>query len=151
MRQLFEAFVHNFYAREAHGASVRAAELRWDADPESARSAELLPVMKTDITVERGRRAWIIDTKYTARMLQAHPQGADRVRSEHLYQIFAYIKNAERLGGAFSSCEGILLYPSTGESLDVSYALPGHRIRVCTVDLNKGWKDIHSRLLSLIN
>ena len=46
--------------------------------------------------------------------------------------------------------EGILLYPTAGRSLDVSYRLHGHRVRVRTLNLNLPWTAIEDQMLSLL-
>ena len=68
-----------------------------------------------------------------------------KFRSEHLYQLAAYLQNLE------PGAEGILLYPTAGVAVDQSYTLHGHRVRVTTLDLNRPWPEIASTLLSRLD
>jgi len=100
------------------------------------------------VTLESASRRIILDTKYYASSLQSY-HGGNKVHSQHLYQLFAYLKN---LGPAKpgQTIEGILLYPTVDTSLDLRYTIHGYRVRVATVDLNAPWREIRGRLLALI-
>jgi 5-methylcytosine-specific restriction enzyme subunit McrC len=149
MRLVFQAFVRNFYRIEQDRFTVRPLQLNWDAKPETERAANLLPVMVTDIFLCADDRRIIVDTKYSASSLVEH-HGKKSVRSENLYQLFAYLKNAEARGPEFHATEGMLLYPAVNDSLCASFNIQGHRVTVATVDLNQPWPQIRTELLSLI-
>ncbi len=150
MRILFERFVRNFYRRELRDHLVRSDQLKWAAIPEGPSDAGLLPSMKTDITIESKTKIWIIDTKYYVEALQVW-HDTPKFKSDHLYQLFAYLKNAaETRGGLYVFAEGILLYPEKGQVLDHTYKIGQHRMRVCTVDLTADWGKIKDRLLVLV-
>ncbi len=151
MSLLFEAFVRNFYRRELGEFRVYRENIRWEVEMEGESDA-FLPIMTTDTCLEdkKGERKIIIETKFKKRVLSEH-RGATRFHSENLYQLFAYLRNIEAKGGLNSSCEGILLYASPGESVDSTFYLPGHRVRVKTLDLNQHWSLIHRDLISIIS
>ena len=65
----------------------------------------------------------------------------------HLYQLFAYLKNAEALGDEYSSAKGILLYPAVGEKVSFEAVVQGHQMLVRTINLDQPWKDIRTDLL----
>ena len=151
MRLLFEQFVRNFYDLELNEARVGARKLSWAGKAVDEESAEVLPGMMTDITIEWDERAIILDTKYTPNALaEAYHGGVARLRTEHLYQLFAYVRNVEALGGKWECCEGILLYPSVGEIFRYEYQISGHRIRICSVDLAEDWKHIRDELVGIV-
>ncbi len=68
---------------------------------------------------------------------------------QHLYQIYAYLKNwkSETDG---DQCEGILLYPAVNYPLDLSFNLQGHSVRLCTINLDQAWQSIKAELLDLL-
>ena len=47
--------------------------------------------------------------------------------------------------------EGLLLYPSSSEIVDLDYQLGGHKVRIATVNLNVEWLEIEKRLKSLVD
>jgi 5-methylcytosine-specific restriction enzyme subunit McrC len=149
MALVFEAFVRNFYRSEQKLFRVAPLQLDWDATPLSVDKAAGLPQMRTDIFLTSPSRHIIIDTKYYAEALQER-FGTSTFRSENLYQLFAYLKNAEVRGPDFASAEGMLLYPATGERIDARYRMQGHDVRIATVNLDQDWRDIRAELLALI-
>jgi 5-methylcytosine-specific restriction enzyme subunit McrC len=147
MRRLFERFLLNFYKHELKGAfKVASRRITWAGATGSA--AHLLPDMLTDITLTRPGRWVVIDAKYTPRVLQEHLHGPLRLRSEHLYQLFAYLKNLSAIAG--TAVDGILLYPLAQHPIDATTSLPGHRLRAYTIDLNQHWSLIRRDLIALM-
>lgn len=150
MRLLFEQFVRNFYDLELTDARVIAKKLVWAGAAADDVSAQVLPGMVTDVTIERDNRVIIMDTKYTPKaLIEAYHGGGERLRTEHLYQLFAYVRNAEALGGKWKTCEGVLLYPSIGSDFRFEYDFAKHRMRICSVDLSVKWSLIRDELLSI--
>jgi len=147
MWKLFEKFVYHFYEHEQDRYKVSAPRIDWDV---SGPAPKPLPNMWTDVVLKSPEMAIILDTKYSRDALAARFE-KEIYRSEHLYQLFAYLQNAEAKGGSYEEAEGILLYPTTGVSLADEFDVRGHRMRVCTVDLAKDWKKIHEDLLQLVN
>ncbi len=74
----------------------------------------MLPAMRTDIHLKKETEHVIVDTKFYREALQAY-HGKSSIHSEHLYQLFSYLKNAEALGDEYSRAKGVLLYPAVGE------------------------------------
>ncbi|MFS0864925.1 5-methylcytosine restriction system specificity protein McrC [Fredinandcohnia sp. 179-A 10B2 NHS] len=144
MAQLFESFVKNFYKRELPGSIVKSESLYWPAEGENT---ELLPIMKTDISLEYENEKIIIDTKFYKDMFIDRWE-VEKVRSNHLYQIFSYLKTDEYYTKRKS--KGILLYPKVYDSIDLKYRIHGFEVRICTLDLNQHWSRIHERLLELV-
>lgn len=146
MWELFEQFVFNFYKHEQDCYAVDDPTIEWDivGDPPKA-----LPQMRTDVVLATGDHAIIIDTKYYAESLTTY-RGNDLYRSDHLYQLFAYLQNAEAKNDRYENAEGILLYPTAGATLDDRFKVQSHDMRVYTLDLSQEWSAIEADLLSLI-
>jgi len=150
MRKVFQDFVYNFYRIEQKHFAVSSERLDWDtsyADPEAQ---ALLPDMVTDVCLDSSSRKIVIECKFTPDVLQEN-WGKLSARSEHLYQLFAYLKHLEPRGGTHEHCEGLLLYPTATRSVDFVFDTQGHTVRVVTLDLREPWADIKVQLLSLLN
>ncbi len=105
--------------------------------------------MVTDVCLDSPERKLVIECKYTPHVLQEN-RGKLSSRSEHLYQLFAYLKHLERRGGTHVHSEGILLYPTAARPVDFRFETQGHSIRVVTLDLQPAWEEIRSTLLNLL-
>ena len=152
MRRLFEQFVRNFYSLELDDARVSAKKLNWAGTAADEDSAGVLPGMITDVTIERDDEVIILDTKYTPKALaESHHGTAARLRTGHLYQLYAYVRNAEMLGGKWATCSGVLLYPSVGEKFRFEYEMAGHPLRICSVDLAAEWREIRNELMGIVS
>ena len=145
MAVLFENFVRNFY-RQHTQYRVRREDIRWNLIARDPSAANLLPKMQTDISLEAEGRKIIIDCKYTPEATQIHYE-SERLRSEHLYQLHAYLSN---LPGQESRCEGMLLYPEVDKPLAVEFTGNGRTISIRTIDLYQPWTAIHDDLLRLV-
>jgi 5-methylcytosine-specific restriction enzyme subunit McrC len=106
--------------------------------------------MRTDIHLQRADEHVIVDTKFYREAMQTN-YGKSSIRSEHLYQLFSYLKNAEALGDQFLSAKGILLYPAVGEKVSLDALVQGHKIVVRTINLDQEWQGIRSDLLEVLN
>jgi 5-methylcytosine-specific restriction enzyme subunit McrC len=146
MWDVFQAFVLNFFKAEQRQFSVRSEYIHWDAVALNLESAQYLPVMHTDVTLRSHTRTIVIDTKYYPQALSEN-YGKKRIRSDHLYQLYAYLKNCKSQSGP---PEGILLYPTTSQSLDIAFDMGGNKLRVRTLQLNQPWQKIHAELCDLL-
>jgi 5-methylcytosine-specific restriction enzyme subunit McrC len=146
MWDVFQAFVFNFFRTEQTEFSVTSEYIYWDAVALNSESAQFLPVMHTDVTLHSQSRTIIIDTKYYPETLSEN-YGRKRIRSDHLYQLYAYLKNYKLQS---HPPEGILLYPTTSQSLDVAFDMGGNKLRVKTLQLDQSWQNIHKELCHLL-
>ncbi len=150
MQRVFQDFVFNFYRLEQSDYEVKQQErITWDVAPTFGWDLHMLPEMRTDVSLRRPGRTIVVDTKYYREPLQVH-EGRQRVRSGHLYQLFAYLRNLERRGGPDMQSEGVLLYPAVEEPIDVGFEVQGHIVRVRTINLDQDWTCIHRDLLALL-
>jgi len=149
MHRLFEKFVLEYYRKHYPIYNASASYIDWSVDDGII---ELLPIMKSDITLEYEDKILIIDTKYYNRTLQIHSLYNSRsIHSGNLYQIFTYVKNKDtRHSGDVS---GVLLYAKTDEDIapDNSYLMDGNRISVKTLDLDKDFQGIKRQLDKIVS
>lgn len=151
MASLFEAFIRNFYAKEQTQFRVRREDISWDAIPLGGTNENYLPKMQTDVTLESADRKIIVETKYYSSALNSRYE-AEKFNSGNLYQIYSYLRNIEtKLNHPKNrEVDGILLYPSTGYSLNEKYKIGSHELCIRTIDLAKTWREIHNELLNVI-
>jgi 5-methylcytosine-specific restriction enzyme subunit McrC len=151
MRRIFEKFVRNLFVRKQAQTGFRAKSDTWDWSATALSEADLrlLPQMRSDVSLRSADRTIIIECKYTESLYQRY-YFAEKLRSEHLYQLCAYLRNLDRQSPDDSRAEGVLLYPTAGVDFDQSYVLQGHRVRIRTLDLNRPWIAIESQLLTLV-
>lgn len=152
MARLFEAFVRNFLKIELEPLSpacevIGAEEITWNVSYADDASIALLPKMKTDISIAWPDRYLIIDTKFYSQTLQTY-YDKESIHSGHLYQLFAYLKQIEGKGARYHECDGMLIYPTVTDEVDLSFTTMGHDVRVKTIDLLRPWDMIAKRLLS---
>jgi 5-methylcytosine-specific restriction enzyme subunit McrC len=156
LRTLFEAAAGGLYrtALPAPSWNIKTGtHLSWPATSLSPGMPPLLPGMKIDIMVQNedaGHRT-IIDTKFTSILGSSH-YGTERFRSEHLYQLYTYLRSQERPEDALSlTSSGVLLYPSTGAHIHESMTLHGHTLALATVDLTAAPKQIRDAFLTALH
>jgi 5-methylcytosine-specific restriction enzyme subunit McrC len=148
MYSLYERFVLEYFRKHYPQLSVSASHISWDVDDGVI---DLLPEMKSDITIEYGGKTLIIDTKYYGHTMQTNTLYNNRtLHSANLYQIFTYVKNRDT--GNSGNVSGVLLYAKTDEEItpDNNYIMSGNRISVKTLDLNTDFSNIELQLNSLI-
>jgi 5-methylcytosine-specific restriction enzyme subunit McrC len=147
MGRLFENFVRNFYRLEQSEFAVGCEIINWQARPLDATPIELLPAMRTDVSLTSRTSKIVIETKYYVKALQTY-YDRHSIRSENLYRLFSYLENLPH--DREMHCEGVLLYPTTEQELDFAFEIKGHKVRICTVNLDQDWQGIHRRLLELV-
>jgi 5-methylcytosine-specific restriction enzyme subunit McrC len=156
VRRLFEKAVGGFYAVELSpkGWRVHAGEvLQWPVSAASEGIKEILPTMKTDISLDapNGHRI-VIDTKFTAIVTKGWYR-EQSLKSEHLYQLYAYLRSQERSGGVGSPRDrstGILIHPAINKHFDEAVTIQGHEIRFVTVDLSEGPAEVRRALREIV-
>jgi 5-methylcytosine-specific restriction enzyme subunit McrC len=149
MPKLFETFVRNFYRQHLPDANVTARQFVWEARGDTAEAHSLLPLMKTDVTIEWGQeRCVILDCKFYSNSFTEYFE-KEKLKSANLYQIAAYLHHHPlRKRGA--SMNGILLYPTVDADFLHQYDFMGHRLTIASVNLTQKWQIIHERLLEVI-
>lgn len=149
LHRLFEKFVLEYYRKHHPQYKASPSQINWDVDDGII---TLLPIMKTDITLEYQGNILIIDTKYYSHTMQTNSLfNSKTIHSGNLYQIFTYVKNKDIENSGKVS--GVLLYAKTDEAItpDNDYLMSGNRIRIKTLNLDKDFSEIKIQLDALIN
>lgn len=149
MHHLYEKFILEYFRKEHPELTVGAPQIPWQLDDDFS---DMLPVMKSDIVLEKDGNILIIDAKYYAHNTQQRFNKAT-VHSANLYQIFTYVKNKqEELKDREVTVSGMLLYAKTDEQIvpDNTYQMSGNQISVKTLDLNCGFDKIREQLDRII-
>ena len=150
MSRLYERFILEYYRREHPDLEVGAPFIDWALDSEGD---DLLPVMRSDVTLARGDRTLIIDAKYYSHATQQR-FGKRTIHSGNLYQIFAYVKNeGARWAGRPHEVSGMLLYAATDEDIlpNSDYVMSGNRIGARTLDLGGEFVHIREQLDGIVD
>lgn len=149
MCRLYEKFILEFCRREYPHLTPSASKIDWQLDDDMG---DLLPEMRSDITLSQGNRVLIIDAKYYANILQMQFD-VPKIHSANLYQIFTYVKNKEaELANSPHEVSGMLLYAKTDENLlpHRQYRMSGNRIAVQTLDLDCDFSEIAHQLGEIV-
>jgi 5-methylcytosine-specific restriction enzyme subunit McrC len=143
--RVYEKFVANFYKLRLKGWSVSSQSvLSWPATT----PVRFLPALRPDLVMRcrRTGRMVVLDTKFTAWVVTKGAHGEPKFDSQHLYQIYAYLRSQEETSTDHATAAGILLYPTANYSVSEFVEMQGHRIGWETVDLAADWPMIEARL-----
>lgn len=141
---LYERFVLEYYKKHYPQLKPVASQIKWNTDDEAVK---FLPLMRTDITLRYKEKTLIIDTKYYKEAMQNRGNyGSYTVKSENIYQIYAYVKNSDK--NNTGNVSGMLLYAKTEQSMnpDFEFHMSGNTIWVRTLDLNENFIEICKQL-----
>lgn len=151
IRRLFEKAVGNALRIELEPMGWHVAQGRriaWPASETTPGLSAILPGMQTDIELNHpttGRRV-VIDTKFN-RIFTASNFRTEILRSNYLYQMYAYLRTQERASDPPSlTAEGILLHPQAGAAVKEAMVVQGHAVSVKTVDLTTDSQEFESQL-----
>ena len=156
MNRIFEAFLRIFYYQECSEMYpiVKSSTIYFKLDAIDTKDIELLPEMKTDVTLDNPRdgRRIILDAKYYKEMFVSHYGVTKKLRREHISQITSYVVNQEDPEVPYTlHTKGIMVYPKTNVHVEnADFEMNGHSYRFCTVDLGQDWRQIDSRLRQII-
>lgn len=146
MCRLYEKFILEYYRKEFRNLiTANASQIPWQLDDEES---SMLPVMQSDIMLQRGDRVLIIDAKYYEHSTQVQFD-KHTLHSGNLYQIFTYVKNKEyEMRDKDHKVAGMLLYAKTDEEIYPNnvYQMSGNQISVRTLDLNLLFSEIAEQL-----
>lgn len=145
MCRLYEKFILEYYNKHFKDLSVNASQISWDLDDGVG---TMLPVMQSDIHLQKGNKVLIIDAKYYSHNTQVQFD-KHTIHSGNLYQIFTYVKNEDySFKDELHEVAGMILYAKTEEEIqpDNKFKMHGNRISVKTLDLNKPFAEIAQQL-----
>ena len=146
--RLYEKFILEYYRRHYPMLKANASRIDWAVDDVGRDMHSMLPTMQSDIQLQLGNTVLIIDAKFYRHSTLNH-HDKQILRSNHMYQIFAYVKNRDY---AFEDEEhkvsGMLLYAKTEDELQPNnmYKIHGSQISVKNLDLNVPFEVITKQL-----
>lgn len=149
MCRLYEKFLLEYYTKHFPALSVGASQIPWNLD---YGIGTMLPIMQSDIYLQKGNTALIIDAKYYSHTTQVQ-YDKHTLHSGNLYQIFTYVKNRHyAFGNEEHDASGMLLYARTDEAIqpDSTFQMHGSQISVKTLDLNLPFAEIASQLNEIV-
>lgn len=149
MNRLYEKFILEYYKKHYPELNANAAQIPWALDDGIG---EMLPIMQSDIQLQKENSILIIDAKYYKSTTQMNFKKYS-LHSNNLYQIFTYVKNREYQSQEHGSkVSGMLLYAKTDEVIqpDNIYQMHGNQISVQTLDLNLPFQEIANQLDTIV-
>ena len=147
MFRLYEKFILGYYKKHYAELSPSASRIPWSVD-----NTIMLPVMQSDIHLQKGNTVLIIDAKYYSHTTQVKYDN-HTLHSNNMYQIFTYVKNCDyAFGEEDHKVSGMLLYANTDEKIqpDNVYQMNGNQITVKTLDLNQKFDIIAKQLDNIV-
>lgn len=153
LRQLFEKAILGFYRvvlPQGEWSVKGGAQHHWPVSEKSPGAEAILPRMQTDIQLDHKPtdRRIIIDTKF-AHIFMQNQFAQQKLKSEYIYQMYAYLQTQEGLKN-IQHCDGVILHPSVDEAVDEYAVIQGHRLRFMTINLAATSKQIREGLLTVI-
>lgn len=143
---LFERFLRGYFAVHHPDLRPAARAIRWDT-PSGAPTSAIIPGMFADLVLTGPERVLVVDAKFYKRVLSDSRFEKQKIRSDHLYQVNAYVTNiAAACPGKETA--GMLIYAkSEKESVpDTTFRSAGHELSVVTLDLTRDFASIAARL-----
>lgn len=150
MCRLYEKFILEYYKKHYPKLNASASQIPWAVDDDFTK---MLPVMQTDIYLQKANDVLIIDAKYYSHISQSQFNN-NTIHSNNLYQIFTYVKNKEyTFKDEDHRVAGMLLYARTNEQIqpDQTYQMHGNQISVKILDLNKPFNVISKQLDDIVD
>ena len=155
VRRLYERAIGGFYdvaLRPQRWQVTAGRTIRWQIERRTPNMDDILPTMRTDITLEHrpSLRRIVIDTKFNS-ILTSGWYREKTLRSGYLYQMYAYLRSQDGRGDPMADrAEGLLLHPCVGPIVDETVVIQGHSIRFATVDLAGSISTIRRQLLNVV-
>ena len=107
--------------------------------------------MLTDIVLDapHANQRLVIDTKFTS-ILGTNRFGDASLKSEFLYQMYAYLRSQEGRDQRCDASAGLFLHPAVGSQLYEHVTIQGHSIAFATLDLGGSSSAIRSELRRIL-
>lgn len=148
--KLFEKFVLNFYRHHLpRDWSANSSVFKWHMEFANPDAVDLVPELRTDVSIRGPGRAIILDTKFYADALRGGYFGSATLPPSNLQQLYTYCSQRAVEPG-WENAEGVLLYPKTTREFSADFISRGHRMRAMTLDLTAPWQRIESDLLAIV-
>ena len=141
MSALYERFLLEYFKLHYPKLNPRSSYIEWDI----AENSKSMPKMRSDVHLSFQEKTLIIDAKFYNRTMVEH-YDKKIYHSNHLYQIYTYVKNEDR--SRSGNVSGMLLYAKTDEDItpDSENIIGGNTISVKTIDLTQNFIGIRTQL-----
>jgi 5-methylcytosine-specific restriction enzyme subunit McrC len=154
VRRLFEKAVLGFARVELEplGWRVRGGvHLDWQVSGCSSGLTAILPRMVTEIVLDDPKdiSRLVIDTKFAA-ILTRGRFGDTTLKSDYLYQMYAYLRSQEGLDPLWGSAAGLLLHPAIEARIHENVTVQNHPLTFATVDLGGAPSEIRRELRRIL-
>ena len=155
VRRLFEKAILGFARVELEplGWRIRGGiPLHWQVSSHSGGIPAILPRMVTDIVLDppNEARRVIVDTKFSS-VLGSRRFGGASLKSEYLYQMYAYLRSQEGRDPQSAEAAGLFLHPTVEADLYERAMIQGHSITFATVNLCDSTATIRKNLRRILN
>ena len=147
MCKLYEKFILEYYRKHFPKLTVTASQIPWYVE-----DSTMLPIMQSDVHLQKDNTVLIIDAKYYSHTTQFR-YNKHTIHSNNLYQIFTYVKNRDyQFENLEHTVSGMLLYAKTEDEVQPNnvYQMHGNQITVKTLDLNLPFIDIKKQLDEIV-
>lgn len=150
MHKLYEKFILEYYKVHFPQLKPSVRHIDWNVECEEE-SLVLLPNMITDITLQYEGKTLIIDAKYYSNIFQKnYMNDNEKFKSNNLYQIFTYVKNADT--NQAGKVKGMLLYAKTDEDFikPAKYNMNNNDIFIDSLNLDNDFELIKNKLNEIV-
>lgn len=155
LHAIFEKFVFRYYEKHLNQTiytTIKRDSLSWQDTYFEDGIDDFLPVMKTDVSLFNDVSKLVIECKFYESALQSRVIGGKELKetfiSNHLYQLFAYLKNLEIKDD--KAISGLIIYPENGKKISSSYNMHGNKVSIKTIDLDLSPQEISDTMLSCL-
>jgi 5-methylcytosine-specific restriction enzyme subunit McrC len=153
--RIFEKFIFNFYEKhlvQTIYTKINKERFGWQETAYEGGIEDFLPTMETDVSLSNATSKLVVECKFYETAIRTRSIGDLSIKgtfiSNHLYQLFAYLKNLEIKDK--TTLSGLLIYPENGEKVDANYNMQGHKVSIKTVNLDSSPQEIHDQMLACL-
>jgi 5-methylcytosine-specific restriction enzyme subunit McrC len=153
--RIFEKFIFNFYKKhlvQTIYTKINKERLGWQETAYEGGIEDFLPTMETDVSLSNATSKLVVECKFYESAIRTRSIGDMNIKgtfiSNHLYQLFAYLKNLEIKDK--TTLSGLLIYSENGEKVDANYNMQGHKVSIKTVNLDSSPQEIYDQMLACL-
>jgi len=155
LHAIFEKFVFKYYEKHLNQTiytGIKSDAVSWQDTYFEEGIDDFLPVMRTDVSLFNNESKLVVECKFYESALQSRRINGKELRetfiSNHLYQLFAYLKNLEIKNNKVIS--GLILYPENGKKISSVYNMHGHKVSIKTINLDSSPQEINDAMLAYL-
>lgn len=154
--RIFEKFIFNFYKKHLNQTvytGIKKERLGWQETSFESGIEDFLPSMETDVSLFNEESKLVVECKFYESATQTRSISDSNIKStfisNHLYQLFAYLKNLEIKDQSVLS--GMIIYPENSEKIDATYNMQGHKVSIKTINLDETPQKISASMIAILD